>query len=188
MACRMPATSGGRAGGAASAAAGAGAGGALRVGAGARVSAGAAGCAATAGARARTAAGSARARLRVAVAGAGDWPAAFGAARALRCSRSTKPSYTPRESSPVLPSCPMPSTRQPFSRRRMTSGAKSESDDTITTTAGGCVATRSMASTASAMSVAFLPVERLTMGRIEWRLKNCWCFSAVSAVQCARRT
>ena len=82
----------------------------------------------------------------------------------------------------------MPSTRQPFSRRRMTSGAKSESDDTITTTAGGCAATSSMASTASAMSVAFLPVERLTMGRIEWRLKNCWCLHAVSAVQWARRT
>ena len=70
----------------------------------------------------------------------------------------------------------------------MTSGAKSESDETITTTAGGCTATSSMASTASAMSVAFLPVDRLTMGRIEWRLKNCWCFSAVSAVQWARRT
>ena len=77
----------------------------------------------------------------------------------------------------------MPSTRQPFSRRRITSGAKSESDDTITTRSGRSVTTMSIASTASAMSVEFLPVDRLTIGRIEWRLKSGRLASASSVVQ-----
>ena len=77
----------------------------------------------------------------------------------------------------------MPSTRQPFSRRRITSGAKSESDETITTTSGRSAITRSIASTASAMSVEFLPVDTLTMGRIDSALNSLRCFTADSAVQ-----
>ena len=77
----------------------------------------------------------------------------------------------------------MPTTRQPFSRSRATSGAKSESDDAMATTSGRSASTRSMASTASAMSVEFLPVARLTMGLIDRRLNTAWCLSALSAVQ-----
>ena len=77
----------------------------------------------------------------------------------------------------------MPSTRQPFSRRRITSGAKSESLDTITTTCGRSASTRSIASTASEMSVEFLPVDRLTMGRIECALNSFRFANADSAVQ-----
>ena len=77
----------------------------------------------------------------------------------------------------------MPQTRQPFSRRRITSGAKSESEDTSTTSSGRSATTRSIASTASAMSVEFLPAARLTIGRTESRLKSACCLSAVSALQ-----
>ena len=77
----------------------------------------------------------------------------------------------------------MPQTRQPFSRSRITSGAKSESEDTSTTMSGRSAITRSMASTASAMSVLFLPAERLTIGRTDSRLNRACCFSAVSALQ-----
>ncbi len=74
-------------------------------------------------------------------------------------------------------------TRQPFSRRRDTSGAKSESDDAITTTSGLSLVARSIASTASAMSVEFLPAARFTIGRMPRRLNAAWCFTADSAVQ-----
>ncbi|MCY1375977.1 hypothetical protein D9M69_634310 [compost metagenome] len=77
----------------------------------------------------------------------------------------------------------MPQTRQPFSRSRITSGAKSESDDTSTTTSGRSAITRSMASTASAMSVLFLPADRFTMGRTDSRLNSAWRFTAISALQ-----
>ena len=82
----------------------------------------------------------------------------------------------------------MPQTRQPFSRSRSTSGEKSESDETITTTSGRSATTRSIASTASAMSVEFLPAARLTIGRIECVLNSLRCLTAASAVQYARRT
>lgn len=77
----------------------------------------------------------------------------------------------------------MPTTRQPFSRRRATSGAKSLSDEAITTTSGRSAVARSIASTASAMSVEFLPAARFTIGRMPSFLKACWCFTADSAVQ-----
>ena len=77
----------------------------------------------------------------------------------------------------------MPRTTQPFSRRRCTSGAKSLSDEAITTTSGRSASTRSMASTASAMSVLFLPAARLTMGLMPRRLKAAWLATALSAVQ-----
>ena len=77
----------------------------------------------------------------------------------------------------------MPRTTQPFSRRRCTSGAKSLSDEAITTTSGLSDSTRSMASTAIAMSVLFLPAARLTMGLMPRRLKAAWLATALSAVQ-----
>ena len=77
----------------------------------------------------------------------------------------------------------MPRTTQPFSRRRCTSGAKSLSLLAMTTTSGRSASTRSMASTASAMSVLFLPAARLTMGLMDSRLNTAWCLTALSAVQ-----
>ena len=83
----------------------------------------------------------------------------------------------------VLPNWPTPRTRQPFSRRRLTSGAKSESEEAITTTSGRSASTRSSASTARAMSVEFLPADKFTIGLISKRLNTSWCFTALSAVQ-----
>jgi hypothetical protein len=82
-----------------------------------------------------------------------------------------------------LPRWPTPTTRLPFSRSLATSGAKSESDEAMTTTCGRSASVRSIASTASAMSVEFLPAARLTMGRMPRRLNAPWCLTADSAVQ-----
>ncbi len=53
---------------------------------------------------------------------------------------------------------PKPYTSAPCSRRCMTSGVKSASDDTMANASGRWVCRISTASTASAMSLAFLPL------------------------------
>ena len=73
----------------------------------------------------------------LAFAGASGLRGGIGAARALPWRQVDEVRRRPASaSSPVLPCWPMPSTRQPFSRSRITSGAKSESDDTITDQVG----------------------------------------------------
>ncbi len=69
---------------------------------------------------------------------------------------------------------PKPYTDSPCSRRCITKGVKSASEETIAKASGRCVWRISTASTASAMSLAFLPLagSNCCIGRmaLSWRM------------------